>query len=71
MEIPYEKLNPDTLDALVQEVVTRDGTDYGKKEFSLQDKIKQVKAQLKTGKAVITYDEETETCNVIIKDSLR
>jgi len=71
MEIPYEKLNPETLDALIQELVTRDGTDYGEKEFSLEDKIKQVKAQLKSGKAVITYDEETETCNIIMKNSLR
>jgi len=68
MEIPYEKLNPDTLDALIHELVTRDGTDYGEQEFSLKDKIKQVKTKLKTGKAVITYDKETETCNVIIKD---
>ncbi|QTA83778.1 UPF0270 [Desulfonema limicola] len=70
MEIPYEKLNPDTLDALIQELVTRNGTDYGEREFSLEDKIKQVKAGLKSGKAVITYDKKTETCNIIMKDSL-
>lgn len=70
MEIPYEKLNPDTLDALIQELVTRDGTDYGDKEVPVEDKINQVKAQLKSGKAVITYDEQTETCNILLKDSL-
>ena len=62
MEIPYEKLNTETLESLIKELVTREGTDYGEKEYSLEEKIEQVKTQLKSGKAVITYDEDTQTC---------
>ena len=69
MKIPYERLNPDTLRALTEEFVTRDGTDYGEEEATLEDKIGQVTEQLKTGKAVLTYDEKTRTCNIINKEN--
>ncbi len=68
MEIPHEKMNPDTLNAVIEEIVTRDGTDYGETEVPLQDRIRQVKARLKSGRAVLTYDEKTRTCNLIRKD---
>jgi len=44
------------------------GTDYGKVEISLETKISQVLAQLKSGKAVIVFDPKSETCTILKSD---
>lgn len=65
MKIPYEQLHPDTLKAVVEEFVTRDGTDYGEEETLLEAKSAEVLEQLKRGKSVIMFDEETNSCNIL------
>ncbi|NIP73340.1 MAG: YheU family protein [Gammaproteobacteria bacterium] len=65
MEIPYDHLEPDTLRALVEEYVTRAGTDYGEVEVPLPTKVRQVIARLERGEAVITYDPETKSCDIV------
>jgi uncharacterized protein YheU (UPF0270 family) len=70
VKIPYKKLSSEALQGLIEEFVTRDGTDYGETEASLEHKTEQIMRQLKSGKAVITYDENTQTCNIILKDEL-
>ncbi len=42
----------------------REGTDYGEKEFSLEDKVSHVISQLKRGEAHIVFDPETETVSI-------
>ncbi|MEQ8313751.1 MAG: YheU family protein [Gammaproteobacteria bacterium] len=64
MEIPYTAISKEALLGVVEEFVLREGTDYGAQEYSLEQKIEQVLAQLKAGKIRLTYDEETETCNL-------
>ena len=59
MEIPYKELSEDALRAIVEEFITREGTDYGDHEYSLDDKILQVKKQLELGEAVINYDADS------------
>ena len=68
LKIPYDQLNPETLNGVIEEFVTRDGTDYGEIEVSLDTKISQVLGQLKSGKAVIVFDQGTETCNILKSD---
>jgi uncharacterized protein YheU (UPF0270 family) len=65
LKIPYDQLNPEALHGVMEEFVTRDGTDYGEVEVSLDTKISQVLGQLKSGKAVIVFDQRTETCNIL------
>lgn len=64
MEIPHTQLAPDILDAVIEEFVTREGTEYGAEEVSLASKIEQVKGQLRRGEVIITFDPESETCSV-------
>ena len=72
MQIPWEHLNPNTLRALVEAFITREGTDYGDVEFSLEQKVAQVLGQLQTGAIVITFDPQTETCDLkTIRDASR
>ena len=68
LKIPYDQLSPEALQGLIEEFVTRDGTDYGEVEVPLGTKVAQVMTQLKSGKAVIVFDQETETCNIFRSD---
>lgn len=64
MIVPWQQIDPETLDSLIREFVLREGTDYGVQEISLQKKIDQVKAQLQRGDAVIVYSELHETVDI-------
>ena len=70
MIIPPHELHPDTLNALIEEFVTRDGTDYGDEEVSLSEKVSSVKLRLSSGDAVILFSESTGQCNIVAKDIL-
>ncbi len=64
VQVPYQSLNPDTLRILVEDFVTREGTDYGDQEISLESKVQQVIGQLRLGAARIVYDGDTESCTI-------
>ena len=68
--IPYQELSPEALQGVIQEFVTRDGTDYGESEVPLDTKINQILNQMHAGKVVIVFDQKTETCNIVSKDAL-
>ena len=63
--IPWEQLSPEALAGIIEEFVTRDGTDYGRVEVSLADKTARVRQQLETQKVVIVFDPESETCTIL------
>lgn len=65
IEVPHTALSDEVLDRLMEEFVTRDGTDYGDTERSLADKIADVRRQLARGEAKIVYDPESETANIV------
>jgi uncharacterized protein YheU (UPF0270 family) len=62
--VPYGELAPDLLHAVVESYVLREGTDYGEKEFSLEDKVAHVIKQLQRGEAQIVFDPETESVSI-------
>ncbi len=62
--VPYTELAADLLHAVVESFVLREGTDYGEKEFSLEDKVAHVIGQLKRGEARIVFDPETESVSI-------
>jgi hypothetical protein len=68
MKIPIDRLKPDILLSVIEEFVTRSGTDYGEREVPTDIKIKEVRHLLETGLAVLLYNEETETCNIFLVD---
>lgn len=67
MLIPYDKLSPEALRGVIEEIVTRDGTELSDAE----DKIRQVLRLLQQGKLVITYDPEIRTCNILTPEAAR
>lgn len=42
----------------------REGTDYGEREHSLEQKVAQVRAQLERGQARILFDPESNTVTI-------
>ena len=70
MIVPWQQIDADSLDNLLQEYVTRDGTDYGEREVSLDTKVMQVRERLKKGDAVVWFDEATETVNILPREEI-
>ena len=71
MLIPYEELQPETLAALIEDFVTREGAVQGHADVSLEQKREAVMRQLKSGRAVIVFDEGEETVSIVTKDDYR
>lgn len=65
MIIPYQDLPEDTLARLLEEIATRDGTDYGAEEFTLEAKVSHLQQALNSKKAVLWFDQESESCAVV------
>lgn len=65
VEVPFEKLSPDTLHNLIAEFVTREWEEIGDSSHTLDEKITQVLQQLRTKKAKVVFDLRTETCNIV------
>ena len=63
--VPPESLAAPVLRALLEEFVTRDGTDYGESEKSLDEKVADVERQLADGEVSIVFDPETESVNLV------
>lgn len=69
MIIPRQALSPDTLDNLIESFVLREGTDYGEHERSLEQKVNDVKRQLKSGDVVLVWSELHETVNIMPRNA--
>lgn len=67
MIIPHQQISPEALQGLIEEFITREGTDYGEVEFSLAQKVKQVERQLARGDIVIVFDPATESVSILTK----
>ena len=65
VEVPMESLEPSTLRRLAEEFVTRDGTDYGVRERSLEEKVAGLLREIETGRARIYYEAESQTINIV------
>ena len=68
MEIPHSQLTVEVLDAIIEEFITREGTDYGECDLELGDKVAQVKEQLNRCDVFLSFDPLTRTCQLYPKD---
>jgi len=68
MIIPPERLAKQTLDNLLEEFITREGTDYGLEELSLENKLLQLKRQLDKGTVVIWFDGASESTQIMTQE---
>lgn len=66
MEIPHRELSEAALRGVVESFVLREGTDYGQRDYSLEEKIAAVMRQLDRGEAVIMFDPDTDTVSIAV-----
>lgn len=66
MIIPHQRLEADTLQRLMEDFVTREGTDNGD-ETPLDVRVSIVRQALNKGEAVIVFDPLSEQCHLMLK----
>ena len=71
MVISPADLTPAALRGLVEEFATREGTDYGSVEKTLDQKVAALMRQLERGEVAIVYDAETQTTSIVPRHPLR
>lgn len=69
MLIPYDQLEPETLTRLIEDFVTRDGTDNGD-DTPLQTRVLRVRQALTKGQAFILFDLESQQCQLLLKHDI-
>ncbi len=67
-KIPVSKLSPEALRGVIEEFISRDGTDYGEIEVPMETKFRQAKYKLESGLAILVFDDESETTNIFSRD---
>lgn len=66
MIIPHDQLEADTLTRLIEDFVTRDGTDNGD-ETPLERRVERVRRALGKGEAVIVFDADSQQCQLALR----
>ena len=65
IEIPWQRLSPQQLNALAEAFILREGTDYGLEELSFEVKLKRLLALIRHGEVIVTFDSTTESFNIV------
>jgi uncharacterized protein YheU (UPF0270 family) len=66
VEIPLERIAPETLRNLIGEFVTRQWDEWGEAGCTLDDKIAQVLQQLQERKAKVVFDLKSNSANIVV-----
>ena len=69
IEIPWQQLSEEALRGVAEEFITREGTDYGLRETTLEEKVAQLMAQLVRVDAVIMFDNERASCHIVLQQN--
>ena len=64
--VPHTQIPADTLRSLVESFILREGTDYGEREYTLEEKLAHVYAQLERGDAQIVFDPVSATVDIVV-----
>lgn len=65
MEIPWQSLSEEALEGILEEYATREGTEYGWQDVSLETKVLQLRKQLERKEARIDFDPDTQSCELV------
>lgn len=69
MLIPHHLLEADTLARLIEDFVTRDGTDNGD-DTPLESRVARVRHALDRGEAVIVFDPDSQQCQLALRSEV-
>jgi uncharacterized protein YheU (UPF0270 family) len=68
VEVPWTALSPEALRGVVESFVLREGTDYGARDFTHEEKVLQLLASLARGQARIMFDPQTASVTLLPRD---
>ena len=66
IKIPAEELSDDALLGVIDAFVLREGTDYGHRDVSLDEKRERVRRMLASGAAEIRYYPENDHIDIVL-----
>ena len=64
--IPHRELSAAALRGVLESFVLREGTDYGEREVSLDQKVAQVLRQLERGEAHVIFDATLQSVDIVV-----
>lgn len=65
IKIRHSELSEDALRGVIEDFVMREGTDYGHRDYSLDEKRARVLAALESGRATITFEPRSGTTTIV------
>lgn len=68
--IPHRNLSESALRAVIEDFITREGTDYGHTEHTPEQKYDDVARKLERGEAFVVFDGETENVSLMRREDL-
>lgn len=68
MVIPPSQLSSEILQSIAEEFITREGTDYGEHEMTLQDKLACLLPRIIKGEVLIVFDAGSETLGLVNRE---
>lgn len=71
VDVPMDRINPETLRKMVEKFVTREWSDLSDADCTFEDKVEQVIQQLKDNKIRVVFDLTSETCNIVPTETVR
>lgn len=64
--IPHRELSAAALRGVLESFVLREGTEYGEREVSLDEKVAQVLNQLERGEAQVIFHAALESIDIVV-----
>lgn len=69
LAIDPRQLSSDALRGVIEEFVSRSGTDYGLVEASLEAKVEAVAKQLENGEAILVFNSDENSCEIVAAET--
>ena len=69
--VPHDRLSAEALQKLIEEFVSRDGTDTGYIKLDLSERAAQVMRQIQKGTSLIVFDEKSQSVNIVSREDLK
>lgn len=68
VRVPVERVPEEQLHALLEEYASRDGTDYGAEETSMDVRVARLLKQMHSGKIQLLFDVDSEQWDILPAD---
>jgi uncharacterized protein len=69
--VPHTELSADALRGVIESFVLREGTEYGERDFTLEEKLAHVMHQLERGEAKIMFDPQSNSVDIVVTRKLK